>query len=89
MDRALRLIAERLPCSAAQIEAELAEQGLTAVGMSIEAIAAGAKLLDRPVRFKVVKIDNSRLAIQPDSSTPCWPPPTWQRNSPISTDWRP
>ncbi len=60
MDHALRLIAERLPCPAARLEAELIEQGLTAVGMSIEALAAGAGLLGRPVRFKVVKIDREK-----------------------------
>ena len=73
MDQTLRLIAERLPCSAARIEAELAEQELTAVGMSLKSIAVGARLLGRPVRFKIVKIEDgktsptdSRLVIRPD-----------------------
>jgi hypothetical protein len=68
MDRALARIAERLPCSAARIEAELAEQGLTAIGMSLESIAVGAQLLGRPVRFKIISPFSSggRLAICPD-----------------------
>ena len=45
MDRALALIAKRVPCSAAQIEAELAELGLTAVGMSIESRAEISKTM--------------------------------------------
>jgi hypothetical protein len=60
MDRALELIAERLPCSAAQIEAELAEQGLTAIDASLDRIAAGARLLGRPVQFKVVRIEDEK-----------------------------
>ncbi len=56
LDRALALIAARLPSSAAQIEAEMLDQGLTAVGLSTESIAAGAKLLGRPVRFKTIKV---------------------------------
>jgi hypothetical protein len=72
MDRALALVAERLPVAAARIEAELAAEGLTAIGMSVESLATGAKLLHRPVRFRIVKIADSpshrdtRLVIHPD-----------------------
>jgi len=69
MERALALISNRLPCSATQIETELAQQGLTAVGMSIESVAVGARLLDRPVAFQVVNVrsgQEGRLVVQPD-----------------------
>ena len=82
LDRALALIAARLPCPAAEIEAELVREGLTTIGMTTENIAAGAKLLGRPVRFRVVKVPNEksprgeaggqptdgRLVIRPDQS---------------------
>ncbi len=60
MDRTLALIEKRIPAAAAKIEAELVEKGLTAVGMSMEAVAAGAKLLNRPVNFKIVKVDEGK-----------------------------
>jgi len=60
MDRALALIAARLPCHARQIEAELAEQKFTAVGMSIEVVLDGAELLGRPVPCMVVQVDPKR-----------------------------
>lgn len=60
MDRALAMIAARLPCHARQIEAELAEQKFTAVGMSVEVVLDGAELLGRPVPCKVVKVDPKR-----------------------------
>ena len=74
LDQALALIAARLPCPAAQIEAEMVAQRLTAVGMSTEGVAAAAKLLARPVRFKTIRVPggtddqpgDSRLVIRPD-----------------------
>jgi hypothetical protein len=60
MERALSLIEKSLPVPAAKLEAELAKKGLTSVGMSIDAVAAGAKLLNRPVRFSVVKVDDGK-----------------------------
>ncbi len=57
MDRVLALIADRLPCPAAHLETELIEQGLTAVGLSIENIAAAARLLGRPTPFEVVAVE--------------------------------
>lgn len=73
MDRALILVAERLPCSAAKIETELAQQGLTAIGMSIESLLVGAKLLGRPIKFKIVTVEDgksivgdTRLLIRPE-----------------------
>ena len=64
MDRALAMIERRLPCSAAKLEAELATKGLTSVSMPLESIAKGAKLLDRPVAFKIVKLDGGKLAVR-------------------------
>jgi hypothetical protein len=69
MDRALALIAQRMPCSAAKLEAELAEQGLTAIGMSLDNIAVAARLLGRPVDFQIVNVQNGdagRLLVRPD-----------------------
>ena len=69
MDRALALIADRLPCPADRLEAELAKQGLTAIGMSIENVAVGARLLNRPVEFEIVNVqsgDKGRLVVRPD-----------------------
>jgi len=65
MDRVLALIERRLPCPAERIEAELAQERLTAIGMSLEGVATGAKLLDRRVSFSIVKIDGGRLAARP------------------------
>ncbi len=56
MDRVLALMSSRLPCSAAELEAELAQEGLTAVGLSIEGVAVAARLLNRPVTFQVVNV---------------------------------
>jgi hypothetical protein len=69
LDRALALMAARLPCSAARLEAELIDARLTSVGMSIEAVAAAARLLGRAVHFKVVKIEGETGA-GPDCSAP-------------------
>ncbi len=65
MDRALALIDKRLPCSADALEAELAERGLTSVGMCLENVANGAKLLKRPAPFKIVSLEAGRLAVRP------------------------
>ncbi len=66
MDRTLVLVDQRLPCPAHKIEAELAQQRLTAIGISLEGVATGAKLLQRPLSFKIVKVDNARLAVRHD-----------------------
>ncbi|HYW79540.1 MAG TPA: sigma factor-like helix-turn-helix DNA-binding protein, partial [Thermoguttaceae bacterium] len=66
MDRALATVERRLPCSVAQLESELAAKKLTAVALPLESIAKGAKLLERSVDFKVVKVDSGKLAIQPE-----------------------
>lgn len=65
MDRALEMISARLPCSAATLEAQFAESGLTKIGMPLEGVAIGAGLLDRPVPFKLVKVDQQRLVVHP------------------------
>jgi len=64
MDRALALIDSGLPCRADELESEMAKQGLTAVGIQLEGVANGAKLLGRPVSFKIVKLDKRRLAVR-------------------------
>jgi hypothetical protein len=60
MDRALALIDQHVPAPSQKIEAELVEKGLTALGISLEVVAAGAKLLNRPLRFKIVKVDQKK-----------------------------
>jgi hypothetical protein len=57
MDRALALIEKSIPAPAEKLDAELIENGLTALGISLEALAAAAKLLNRPLRFKIVKVE--------------------------------
>lgn len=59
MDRVLKLICDMLPAPAARIEAELAGHGFTAVGMSVETVAAAARLLDRPVEFEIVAVPSN------------------------------
>jgi hypothetical protein len=68
MDRAVRLISERLPCGAAGLEAALVEEGLTAVGLPLESVATGARLLSRSVPFRIVAVPGGggRLAVRPD-----------------------
>ena len=71
MDRALALVEERLPAAAADLEAELRQHGWTTVGMSLEGLATGAKLLGRRTDFRVVRIDperkqGPRLAVRAD-----------------------
>jgi hypothetical protein len=56
MDRALALIHTGLPGSAAELEAQLRQRRWTAVGMTLESMAAGAKLLGRTAGFRVVEI---------------------------------
>ncbi len=64
LDRVLALVEKRLPCSTTRFEAELTEQKLTAVSMRMENVATAAKLLGRPVAFKIVKADTGRLAVR-------------------------
>jgi hypothetical protein len=70
LDQALALIGAKLPCPAVEIEAALAHEGLTAVGMTTESIAAGAKLMGRPVRFRVVKVPNEKAPSRAAASPP-------------------
>ncbi len=73
MEQALALIHGRLPAAAQALEEEIARHGLTAVGLSIESVVAGAKLLDRVANFKIVSLPNgtggdrdARLVVAPD-----------------------
>ncbi|MGW8256373.1 MAG: sigma factor-like helix-turn-helix DNA-binding protein [Thermoguttaceae bacterium] len=60
LDRTLALIEKRIPVSVALIEEELRKKGITAVGMTVEAIGASAELLKRKVNFQVVKVEERR-----------------------------
>ena len=71
MDRSLALVQQRLPAAADALEAELRQCGWTAVGMSLEGLATGARLLGRRTDFRVVKIEpdrkkSPRLAVHAD-----------------------
>jgi len=68
LQRTLDLIASRLPCRADRLEAELAELGLTRVGLPLESIAVGAELLGRDVPFQLVTIDRGTNNAPPDNS---------------------
>ena len=59
MDRALALIAARMPCSGREIETALAEQHLTSVGLSATEIMIAAGLLGRPVLCKTIHVDSA------------------------------
>ena len=63
MDRALALIDQHVPAPAEKLEAKLVEKGLTALGISLEVVAAGAKLLNRPLCFKIVKVDQGKSPV--------------------------
>jgi hypothetical protein len=65
MDRTLAFLAKRLPRAADALERELAEAGLTAVGLRMENVAGGAALLDRPVLFAIVRVGDGKLAVEP------------------------
>lgn len=62
MDRALSMIAASLPCSAAAMEADLTGQGLMAPGAPIENVVTGAKLLGRPIDFRIVSVEDGKPA---------------------------
>lgn len=70
MDRALELIRGRLPAPAAELEQALVDEGLTRVGMCLESVLAGARLLDRTAGFVLVDVEpasasSARLAVRP------------------------
>ena len=76
MNRALALIHKRLPCAAVTLEKEFVKRGLTAIGMRLEGVATGAKLLGRRLSLRIVKVDpykpgsppppGNRLAVRPE-----------------------
>jgi hypothetical protein len=61
MDRALAFIHSRLPGPAAEIEAELVRRGWTSIGMPLENVATGARLLGRTADFRVVEVDPEQV----------------------------
>lgn len=65
MDRTLAFLRERLPARVDRLEQAMREAGLTKVGLGLSSVEAGAKLLGRPVPFAVVRIDRTRLAVDP------------------------
>jgi hypothetical protein len=65
MDRTLGLLGERLPRSVGALEKEMKEAGLTAVGLRLDNVAIAARLLGRPVPFRVVAVGKGRLAVHP------------------------
>jgi hypothetical protein len=67
-ERALEFLAERLPCPVAAAERQIREAGLTTVGMRLEHVETGAKLLKRRVPFRIVSVGNKRLAVRPEQA---------------------
>jgi len=64
-DRTLDFVARRLPRPVAGLEKEIADAGLTAVGMRLEGVEAAARLLGRAVPFRIVPLGRGRLAVRP------------------------
>lgn len=60
LERTLAFIHQRTPAPVEHIEAELVERGLTAVGMEVERILDAAKLLKRPVSFRMEWVGMAR-----------------------------
>ena len=69
MDRALALILPQLPVGVDYLEKQLADQGLTAVGLPLQSVIAGAKLLGRSPGFEITRLgpgkeSNHALAVR-------------------------
>ncbi len=60
IERALAAIRRRAPCSSSQLEAELVQEGFTAVGMEVESLIDGAKLLKRRAGFTLEGVSLGR-----------------------------
>jgi hypothetical protein len=65
MDRTLRFVGERLPRPVAALEREMQQAGLTAVGLCLENVVTAARLLGRPLPFRVVSVGKGHLAVAP------------------------
>ena len=63
MELTLKFIKGRIPCTREAIERELTEEGLTAIGMSLDSIAAGARLLQRDISFTIVATEGPSLVV--------------------------
>ena len=63
MDRTLRFIKKRVPCTQDAIEQELIARGLTNVEMSLASLIAAAKLLDREIPFVIVSTQGPALVV--------------------------
>jgi len=66
MDRTLDFLESRLPRSVERLERELAEAGLTAVGLQLENVATAAKLLARKIPLEIVPTGTGKLAVPTD-----------------------
>jgi len=65
LDRTLAFLEARLPRSVTELERAMVEAGLTAVGMRLENVEGAARLLARPIPFRVVAVTGRRLAVRP------------------------
>lgn len=63
MDRTLAFLQERIPCPVEALEQAMAKAGLTAVGLHLTNVKEAARLLGRPIRWSVVRVDSERLAV--------------------------
>jgi hypothetical protein len=68
LDRTLAMIDARLPRSAAELEKELIEAGLTTVGLGLGQIVAAARLLGRTPPFDIVALPGGKLAVPPSQA---------------------
>lgn len=71
LDRTLAFLDERLPRSVAALEEQINQEGLTAVGLRLASVAAAARLLGRPVPFRLVGQRGRRLAVRPWQVSVC------------------
>ncbi len=68
LDRALRFVAERIPCSLARLQAEFDQAGFSACGLPIDSIRRAAEFLSRSATFEVVDTGPARLVVAPEQA---------------------
>jgi len=69
LDRAIELVSESIPATAAEIEAKLRARGLTASSFRLEGVLRAAELFGRVAPFSITEVKGSRL-VHGRNSTP-------------------
>ncbi|MBN1908860.1 MAG: hypothetical protein JW818_03900 [Pirellulales bacterium] len=73
MDRVLAHLRSALPCPVDTLERDLIERGWTAVGLDLDRVLEGARLLGRETPCTVVRIETGRLAVALEQAeAPAW-----------------